>query len=271
MHVDGFRFDLATTLGRVGQGEFDPQRPLFQIINQDPVLSRVKLIAEPWDVGLGGYQVGSFPAPWREWNGKYRDAMRRYWKGDENLAARGRLPAGGLRGPVPGRAPPAPGEHQLRHRPRRLHPARPRHATAHKHNEANGEHNRDGADDNQSWNRGVEGETDDPEIIALRERQKRNLLATLLFVAGRAHAAGRRRDGPHPGRQQQRLLPGQRALLAGLEPRRAPKRRCWSSPRASSRCAGGTRCCSSAASSRATTSGTRSPRTWPGSAPTAGR
>ena len=86
MHVDGFRFDLAATLGRVRSGEFDRDAPLFQIINQDPVLSTVKLIAEPWDIGMGGYQVGSFPAPWREWNGKYRDAIRRYWKGDDHLA-----------------------------------------------------------------------------------------------------------------------------------------------------------------------------------------
>jgi glycogen operon protein len=86
MRVDGFRFGLASVLGRVGAGHFDPHAPLFQIINQDPVLSRVKLIAEPWDVGLGGYQAGNFPAPWREWNGKYRDALRRYWRGDENQA-----------------------------------------------------------------------------------------------------------------------------------------------------------------------------------------
>jgi len=87
MHVDGFRFDLATTIGRVGAGDFSRTAPLFQIVNQDPVLSRVKLIAEPWDVGLGGYQVGNFPEPFREWNGKFRDGIRRYWKGDQNLAS----------------------------------------------------------------------------------------------------------------------------------------------------------------------------------------
>jgi len=87
MHADGFRFDLASTLGRVGRGEFDRHAPIFQTIKQDPVLSRVKLIAEPWDFGLGGYHVGGFPPPWREWNGKYRDAIRRYWKGDQNLAS----------------------------------------------------------------------------------------------------------------------------------------------------------------------------------------
>ena len=87
MHVDGFRFDLAATLGRTGTGPFDPYAPIFQIIAQEPVLSRVKLIAEPWDLGLGGYQIGNFPPPFREWNGKFRDAVRRYWKGDENLAS----------------------------------------------------------------------------------------------------------------------------------------------------------------------------------------
>src|SRR5690349_20536484 len=86
MHVDGFSFDLATTLGRTGKGEYDRNAPIFQIINQDPFLSRTKLVAEPWDTGLGGYQVGNFPAPWREWNDKYRDAVRSFWRGDDNLA-----------------------------------------------------------------------------------------------------------------------------------------------------------------------------------------
>jgi glycogen operon protein len=183
MHVDGFRFDLATTLGRMGSGEFSPSAPLFQIINQDPVLSRVKLIAEPWDVGLGGYQVGHFPAPWREWNGKYRDALRRYWKGDESLT-----------GEVGYRLA---GSSDLFQEARRRPQASINFVTAHdgftlhdlvtysyKHNEANGEHNRDGADDNQAWNCGVEGETENPEVLALRERQKRNLLASLFLSQG---------------------------------------------------------------------------------------
>ena len=170
---------------------------------------------------MGGYQVGSFPAPWREWNGKYRDAIRRYWKGDDHLA-------GEIGYRLAGSADLYQGE---RRRPQ----ASINFVTAHdgftlhdlvsyssKHNEANGEWNKDGADDNQAWNHGVEGETDDPAIIDLRERQKRNLLATPMFVPGRAHAGGGRRDGPHPGGQQQRLLPGQRDLLARLEPRRAP-------------------------------------------------
>jgi isoamylase len=182
MHVDGFRFDLATTLGRTGHGEFDRHAAFFQIISQDPVLSRVKLIAEPWDLGLGGYQVGHFPAPWHEWNGPYRDALRRYWKGDHNLASEV-----GYR--LSGSADLYQGERSQTHSINFV--------TAHdgftlhdlvsyntKHNESNGEDNRDGADDNHSWNHGAEGETDDPTIIGLRERQKRNLLSSLLLSQG---------------------------------------------------------------------------------------
>jgi glycogen operon protein len=183
MHVDGFRFDLATTLGRVGAGEFDRHAPIFQIINQDPVLSRVKLIAEPWDTGLGGYQLGNFPEPFREWNGKYRDAIRRYWKGDENLASEvgyrlsgsTDLYAGG------GRPPQASINFITAHDGFTLHDLV---TYGEKHNAANGERNQDGADDNQSWNHGVEGETDDANIIELRERQKRNMLGTLLLSQG---------------------------------------------------------------------------------------
>ena len=183
MHVDGFRFDLAATLGRTGKGDFDPASAFFQIIIQDPVLSRLKLIAEPWDVGIGGYQIGNFPPPFRELNGKYRDAIRRFWKGDENLA-----------GEVGYRLTGSSDIYQWNNR--RPH-ASVNFVTSHdgftlkdlvsygqKHNEANGEQNRDGAADNQSWNYGVEGETDDPEINAVRSRQQRNLLATLLVSLG---------------------------------------------------------------------------------------
>jgi glycogen operon protein len=183
MHVDGFRFDLATTLGRTGQGEFSRAATIFQIIDQDPVLSEVKLIAEPWDTGLGGYQAGNFPQPFREWNGLYRDALRRYWKGDQNLASEV-----GYR---------LTGSADLYQGDRRQPQASVNFVTAHdgftlrdlvsyggKHNEANGEGNQDGSDDNQSWNCGTEGETDDPQIVELRERQKRNMLATLLFSQG---------------------------------------------------------------------------------------
>ena len=183
MHVDGFRFDLGATLGRVGSGQFDPRAPLFQIIEQDPVLSRVKLIAEPWDSGLGGYQVGNFPAPLREWNGKFRDALRRYWKGDENLASEVGYRLSGSADLFQGekRQPQASINFVTAHDGFTLHDLV---TYGSKHNEANGEGNRDGADDNQSWNHGVEGETDDEAIRALRERQMRNLLATLLLSQG---------------------------------------------------------------------------------------
>jgi len=183
MHVDGFRFDLATTLGRIGSGGFSPEAPIFQIIAQDPVLSRVKLCAEPWDVGLGGYQAGNFPAPFAEWNGKFRDAIRRYWKGDDNLASEVGYRLAGSADLFQGgrRQPQASINFITAHDGFTLHDLV---SYGGKHNEANGERNQDGADDNQSWNHGAEGETDDPEIIALRDRQQRNLLATLLLSQG---------------------------------------------------------------------------------------
>jgi glycogen operon protein len=183
MHVDGFRFDLASTLGRVGAGEFDRNAPIFQIVKQDPVLSRVKLIAEPWDCGLGGYQVGNFPEPFREWNGKFRDAIRRYWKGDENLASEVgyRLSGSPDLYQGGGRQPQATINFITAHDGFTLHDLV---TYSRKHNEANGECNQDGADDNQSWNHGQEGETAEPEVIALRERQKLNMLATLFLSQG---------------------------------------------------------------------------------------
>jgi glycogen operon protein len=183
MHVDGFRFDLATTVGRVGRGEFDRHAPIFQIINQDPILSRVKLIAEPWDVGMGGYQVGNFPAPFREWNGPYRDTLRGYWKGNSNLASQIGYRLSGSADIFQGerRQPQASVNFITAHDGFTLHDLV---TYGDKHNEANGEDNRDGADDNQSWNHGVEGETDDENINALRDRQKRNLLASLFMSQG---------------------------------------------------------------------------------------
>jgi isoamylase len=183
MHVDGFRFDLATVLGRTGQGGFDRASAFFQIVAQDPVLSTVKLIAEPWDTGSGGYQVGNFPAPWHEWNGKYRDAVRKFWKGDENQAAEMGYRISGNSDLYRGenRRPLASINFVTAHDGFTL---RDLVAYSQKHNEANGEDGHDGADDNQSWNCGAEGDTDDAEINALRERQKRNLLATLMLSQG---------------------------------------------------------------------------------------
>jgi isoamylase len=182
MHVDGFRFDLAATLARELH-EVDRLGAFLDIIHQDPILSQVKLIAEPWDLGEGGYQVGKFPVGWAEWNDKYRDAVRSYWKGD-----------GGIIGELAYRIT---GSSDLYARSGRRPYASINFCTAHdgftledlvsynsKHNEANGEENRDGTDNNRSWNCGVEGPTDDPEVKRLRAQQKRNFLATLFLSQG---------------------------------------------------------------------------------------
>ena len=182
MHVDGFRFDLASTLARE-LFEVDRLGAFFDIIHQDPILSQVKLIAEPWDLGEGGYQVGNFPSLWSEWNGKYRDNVRRFWKGDG--------------GTVSEFATRLCGSSDLYEWSSRRPYASVNFITCHdgftlndlvsyneKHNEANGEDNRDGASDNMSWNCGHEGPTDDPEINALRARQQRNMLTTLFLSQG---------------------------------------------------------------------------------------
>jgi len=195
-HVDGFRFDLASALAREFY-DVDRLSSFFDIIHQDPVLSQVKLIAEPWDVGPGGYQVGNFPILWSEWNGIYRDTMRDFWRGRGNaseFAAR------------------FGGSADLYERDGRRPFASINFVTAHdgftlrdlvshneKHNDANGEGNTDGSDDNRSWNCGVEGPTDDPEVNALRERQQRNFLTTLMFSQGVPMMLG----GDELGRTQQ--------------------------------------------------------------------
>ncbi|MGH2638149.1 MAG: glycogen debranching protein GlgX [Rhabdochlamydiaceae bacterium] len=181
MHVDGFRFDLASTLARE-VWDFDKFSSFFEVIQQDPVISQAKLIAEPWDVGPGGYQVGNFPSPWTEWNGRYRDSIRRFWRGDESL--------------VPEIAYRLSGSSDI-YQDGRGTSAGINFVTCHdgftladlvsydsKHNESNLEDNKDGADDNLSWNCGLEGPTDDQDIAELRERQKRNFLATLIISQG---------------------------------------------------------------------------------------
>jgi glycogen operon protein len=180
-HVDGFRFDLASALAREFY-DVDRLSAFFDVIHQDPVLSQVKLIAEPWDVGPGGYQVGNFPILWSEWNGIYRDEMRDFWRGEL---------------PVSQFAVRFGGSADLYERDGRRPFASVNFVTAHdgftladlvayngKHNEANGEENRDGTDDNRSWNCGVEGPSDDPAVLALRARQQRNFLATLFLCQG---------------------------------------------------------------------------------------
>ncbi len=182
MHVDGFRFDLATVLARESYG-YDPGSGFLDAVRQDPVLAETKLIAEPWDVGPGGYQLGNFPPGWAEWNDRYRDTVRRYWRGDEGM-----LPE--LAGRVAGSS-------DLFEKRGRRSWASVNFVTCHdgftladlvsynaKHNEANGEGNRDGHSANHSSNYGVEGRADDPAVLALRARQKRNLLATLLLSQG---------------------------------------------------------------------------------------
>jgi isoamylase len=182
MHVDGFRFDLAATLARQFQ-DVDRLSAFFDLIHQDPIVSQVKLIAEPWDLGEGGYHVGNFPPLWSEWNGRYRDSVREFWLGDS--------------GPLADFAYRLMGSSDLYEATGRRPSASVNFITAHdgftladltayneKHNEANGEDNNDGESHNRSWNCGAEGETDDPEVNALRGHMRRNLMATLLLSQG---------------------------------------------------------------------------------------
>jgi glycogen operon protein len=182
MHVDGFRFDLASALARE-LFEVDKLGAFFDILHQDPVLANVKLIAEPWDLGSGGYQVGNFPSQWSEWNGRYRDNVRRFWKGDGGALSEfaTRLCGSADLYEWSSRRPYASINFITCHDGFNLHDLV---SYSEKHNEANGEENRDGANDNQSWNCGADGPTDDAGIKALRERQKRNLLATLFLSQG---------------------------------------------------------------------------------------
>jgi glycogen operon protein len=182
MHVDGFRFDLATILARE-PGGFDEGGGFLDSCRQDPVLSSVKLIAEPWDCGPGGYQVGGFSPGWAEWNDRYRDTVRSYWKGDAGTIAEfaARLTGSADFFNRRGRKPWASVNFVTAHDGFTLNDLV---SYADKHNEANQEGNRDGHSDNRSANYGVEGPTDDPNIVGLRERQKRNILSTLLFSQG---------------------------------------------------------------------------------------
>ncbi len=182
MHVDGFRFDLAAALARELH-DVDKLGAFFDIIHQDPVLSQVKLIAEPWDVGPGGYQVGNFPVLWTEWNGKYRDCVRKFWRGDGHTASEfaTRLCGSSDLYEGTGRRPYASINFVTSHDGFSLNDLV---SYNHKHNEANGENNADGDNHNISWNCGTEGPTDDPLIMERRERQKRNFIATLLISQG---------------------------------------------------------------------------------------
>ena len=219
MHVDGFRFDLASTLAREFY-DVDRLSAFFDLVQQDPVVSQVKLIAEPWDVGPGGYQVGNFPPLWTEWNGKYRDTVRDFWRGEPGTLGEFASRLTGSSRPLPGRRPPAVRVDQLRHRARRLHAARPGLATT------------------TSTTRPTARTTATARPQPLLELRRRGpdrrpggaraarapaaqLPRHAAAVPGRADAAARRRDGPHAERQQQRLLPGQRDLLGRLVAARA--------------------------------------------------
>jgi glycogen operon protein len=181
-HVDGFRFDLASTLAR-GPNGFDRGAAFFGAIRQDPVLARAKLIAEPWDVGPGGYQVGGFGTGWSEWNDHFRRTLRRYWSGEGNLIGElGRRMTGSADLFGHGRRSPRASINFIT-----VHDGftlADLVSYAHKHNEANGEENRDGSDENHGTNSGVEGPTDDPDILALRRQLRRNLLASLMLAQG---------------------------------------------------------------------------------------
>ncbi|MCF3120081.1 glycogen debranching protein GlgX [Streptomyces arenae] len=182
MHVDGFRFDLAATLARQFH-EVDRLSSFFDLVQQDPVVSQVKLIAEPWDVGEGGYQVGNFPPLWTEWNGMYRDTVRDLWRGEPRTLAEfaSRLTGSSDLYQDDGRRPLASINFTTCHDGFTLHDLV---SYNEKHNEANGEDNQDGESHNRSWNCGAEGETDDPDVLALRARQMRNFIATLMLSQG---------------------------------------------------------------------------------------
>jgi glycogen operon protein len=197
MHVDGFRFDLASALAREFF-EVDRLSAFFDIVQQDPVISQVKLIAEPWDLGEGGYQVGNFPSLWTEWNGKYRDTVRDYWRGEPATLGEfaSRLTGSSDLYEVNGRRPSASINFVTAHDGFTLADLV---SYNEKHNEANGEDNRDGESHNRSWNCGVEGPTDDPEILALRQQQMRNILVTLMLSQGTPMIA----HGDEIGRSQQ--------------------------------------------------------------------
>jgi isoamylase len=197
MHVDGFRFDLAASLAREFH-EVDRLAAFFDLVNQDPVVSRVKLIAEPWDVGDGGYQVGGFPSLWTEWNGKYRDTVRDFWRGEPGTLGEfaSRFTGSSDLYEIDGRRPIASINFVTAHDGFTLHDLV---SYNEKHNAANGEDNNDGESHNRSWNTGVEGPTDDGDVVALRERRKRSLLTTLLLSQGVPMIA----HGDELGRTQQ--------------------------------------------------------------------
>ena len=218
MHVDGFRFDLASTLARELHA-VDRLAAFFDLVHQDPVVSQVKLIAEPWDVGEGGYQVGNFPALWTEWNGKYRDTVRDFWRGEGDTVGRVRQPDHRLLRPLPALGTSSVRQHQLRHRARRLHAERPRlvQREAQRGQRRGQQRRREPQPQLELRRRGPHRRPRDPAAARAAAAQ---LHRHADAQPGRADAAARRRARPQPGRQQQRLLPGLRADLDRLVGRR---------------------------------------------------
>ena len=219
MRVDGFRFDLAPALGRQ-DGRFEKVSAFFDMVAQDPVISRAKLVAEPWDVGQGdSYELGQFPPLWREWNGKYRDSMRDFWRSHPGLIGEfaSRFTGSSDLFADHGRRPTSSVNLITVHDGFTLADLV---SYDSKHNEANGEDNRDGTDDNRSWNCGAEGPTEDPDIVALRARQRARHARHPAPLLRGAAPPGRRRTRAQPTGQQQRLLPGQSDHLVRLDPGR---------------------------------------------------
>ena len=217
-HVDGFRFDLASALAREFH-EVDRLSAFFDIIHQDPILSQVKLIAEPWDVGEGGYQVGNFPVLWTEWNGIYRDTMRDFWRG-QSAVGRVRVALHRVERPLPARRPAAVRVDQLHHRARRVHAARPRllQREAQRGEPREQQRRRQPQPELEPRRRGRDGRSGDQRAARAADAE---LPLDALPLTGRADARRRRRDRAHAGRQQQRLLPGQPDLVDRLGARRA--------------------------------------------------
>ena len=214
MHVDGFRFDLAAALAR----ELHDVDRLSHLLRPDPagpVVSQVKLIAEPWDVGAGGYQVGNFPPLWTEWNGKYRDTVRDFWRGEPGTVPRVRLPAHRVHRPVRDERPPPRRLDQLRHLPRRVHPAPTWSPTTTSTTRPTARTTATAPTTTARGTAAPRARPTTPRSTAARPAEAQ-LPGHPVPVPGRADAAGRRRDRPHPARQQQRLLPGQRDLLGRL-------------------------------------------------------
>ena len=227
VQIDGFRFDLAATLGRDAAHHFTPEHPLLRAIIDDPALAGVKKIAEPWDVGMGGWQTGNFGDGWSEWNDRYRDRVRNFWLSDVDYARRASTAPVGIGG-FATRLAGSANTFSVERGPL----ASVNFVTAHdgftlrdlvsydvKHNLGNGEHNRDGADTNRSFNHGAEGPTDDEGILATRRKAMRNLLGTLLLSAGIPMLTAGDEFGRIAARQQQRLLPRLRPHLALVGPR----------------------------------------------------